>query len=193
VLTSDTVVRSCAETGGAGRLLLSPSGKRASVPNKGRPALRLLRSRRTPDPGVCRSPGAVQSATRPVLRRLGSQPRNAADRGAPLSRRYACLRRPGCPASGVQSNQEGNLPLVPWVPHLTKADIRSYIAGTGSLGADRHVRTCPYCALRAANATTDAVWWERRGPLGRLVRVDVSQEIDKLLAEMAEEQRHDAA
>jgi hypothetical protein len=91
-----------------------------------------------------------------------------------------------------QSKQDGNLLLVSWVPHFTKADIRSYIAGTGSVGADRHVRICPFCAHRVADAATGAAWWERRGVLGRLVRVDVSQ-VDELLAEIAEEQRHDAA
>jgi hypothetical protein len=99
-------------------------------------------------------------------------------------------RIPFAPA-GVNRSRAGNLFLVSWVPHLTKADIRRYIAGAGSVGADRHVRICPYCSLRVAAAATDAVWWERRGPLGRLVRVDVSQ-VDELLAEIAEEQRHDA-
>jgi hypothetical protein len=38
-----------------------------------------------------------------------------------------------------------------------------------------------------------AVWWERRGPLGRLVRLDNSQAVDELLAEIAREQRREAA
>jgi hypothetical protein len=93
---------------------------------------------------------------------------------------------------GCQPKLSGNLVLVTWVPHLTKADIRAYTAGTASVDADEHVRICPYCALRVSDAATGAMWWERRGLLGRLVRVDVSR-VDELLAEIAEEQRHDAA
>jgi len=46
---------------------------------------------------------------------------------------------------------------------------------------------------RLADAAQSAVRWERRGLLGRLVRIDPSQEIDELLAEIEEEQRRHAA
>ena len=36
-------------------------------------------------------------------------------------------------------------------------------------------------------------WWERRGPLGRLVRLNNTQAVDELLTEIAREQRRDAA
>jgi hypothetical protein len=77
------------------------------------------------------------------------------------------------------------VPLV----HLTGADIRSYVDGVWSPETDRHVRVCPYCAQRLGDAAQGAVWWERRGLLRRLVRVDASQMIDELLAEIEAEQR----
>jgi hypothetical protein len=77
--------------------------------------------------------------------------------------------------------------------HLTDADIRRYVDGVPSAGADRHVRLCVYCAQQLADAAMRAVWWERRGPLGRLVRIDNSQAVDELLAEIEREQRRDAA
>jgi hypothetical protein len=59
---------------------------------------------------------------------------------------------------------------------------------------ERHVRICVGCALRLADAAQDAVGWERRGFLGRLVRLDNAQAVDELIAEIAsEEQRRDAA
>ena len=77
--------------------------------------------------------------------------------------------------------------------HLTDVDIRRYVAGTVDTETERHVRICVCCALRLANAALHAVWWERRGPLGRLVRVDNSRAVDELLAEIAKEQRREAA
>jgi hypothetical protein len=77
--------------------------------------------------------------------------------------------------------------------HLTDADIGRYVAGVPSAEADRHVRLCVYCAQQLAAAAMRAVWWERRGPLGRLVRIDNSQAVDELLTEIAREQRRDAA
>ncbi len=38
-----------------------------------------------------------------------------------------------------------------------------------------------------------AYWWERRGLLGRLVRLNNTQAVDELLTEIAREQRRDAA
>jgi hypothetical protein len=55
------------------------------------------------------------------------------------------------------------------------------------------VRVCVCCALRLAEAAIQAFWWERRGPLGRLVRLNNTQAVDELLAEIAREQRRDAA
>jgi hypothetical protein len=77
--------------------------------------------------------------------------------------------------------------------HLADVDIRRYVAGTVDPETERHVRVCVCCALRLADAALHAVWWERRGPLGRLVRIDNSQAVDELLAEIAREQRREAA
>ena len=54
------------------------------------------------------------------------------------------------------------------------------------------MRICVCCALRLADAAPRAVWWERRGFLGRLVRLENSQAVEELLAEIAREQRPDA-
>ena len=77
--------------------------------------------------------------------------------------------------------------------HLSDADIRRYVAGDLDPEMERHIRICVCCALRLGVAAVQAVWWERRGPLRRLVRVDSSQVVDELLAEIAREQRRDAA
>ena len=77
--------------------------------------------------------------------------------------------------------------------HLADTDIRRYVAGTEKPETERHVRICVCCALRLADAAQHAVWWERRGPLGRLVRVDNAQAVDELLAEIAKEERRNAA
>ena len=79
------------------------------------------------------------------------------------------------------------------VPHLADADIRRYVTGTVDPEMERHVRVCVCCALRLADAAMQAYWWERRGPLGRLVRLNNTQAVDELLAEIAKEQRRDAA
>jgi len=76
--------------------------------------------------------------------------------------------------------------------HLSDEDIRRYVAGMSSVETERHVRLCIFCAQRLGDAAQRAVRWERRGVLGRLVRIDYSQEIDELLAEIEEEQRHAA-
>jgi hypothetical protein len=88
--------------------------------------------------------------------------------------------------------ERGNL-LVQLLAHLNDADIRLYVAGTVNPETERHVRICVCCALQLADAAQRAVWWERRGPLGRLVRVENSQAVEELLAEIAREQRPDAA
>ena len=77
--------------------------------------------------------------------------------------------------------------------HLADADIRRYVAGSVDPETERHVRICVCCALRLADAAQQAVWWERRGPLGRLVRIDNSRAVDELLSEIARDQRHEAA
>jgi hypothetical protein len=77
--------------------------------------------------------------------------------------------------------------------HLSEADIGRYVAGTASMEAERHVRICVSCMQRLGDAAQRAVLWERRGPLGRLVRIEPSQVIDELLAEIEEEQRRHAA
>jgi hypothetical protein len=77
--------------------------------------------------------------------------------------------------------------------HLTDADIRRHVDGIVNPETERHVRICVSCALRLAAAAQQAVWWERRGPLRRLVRVNNAQAADELLAEIAREQRREAA
>ena len=76
--------------------------------------------------------------------------------------------------------------------HLSDEDVRRYVAGMSSVETERHVRLCIFCAQRLGDAAQRAAHWERRGILGRLVRIDSSQEIDELLAEIEEEQRHAA-
>jgi hypothetical protein len=83
--------------------------------------------------------------------------------------------------------------LVQLLAHLNDADIRRYVAGTESPETERHVRIYVCCALRLADAAQRAVWWERRGFLGRLVRLENSHPVEELLAEIAREQRPDAA
>ena len=77
--------------------------------------------------------------------------------------------------------------------HLADADIRRYVTGTVDPETERHVRVCVCCALRLADGAMQAYWWERRGPLGRLVRLNNAQAVDELLSEIAREQRRDAA
>jgi hypothetical protein len=77
--------------------------------------------------------------------------------------------------------------------HLTQADIRREVAGTPSTETHRHARVCVACAERLAEAALNAVRWERRGLLGRLVRIDVPQMVDELLAEIEAERKRSAA
>jgi hypothetical protein len=77
--------------------------------------------------------------------------------------------------------------------HLTDGDIRRYVAGDHDPETERHIRICVCCALWLGVAAVQAVWWERRGPLGRLVRAESSEVVDELLADIAKEQRRDAA
>jgi len=44
-----------------------------------------------------------------------------------------------------------------------------------------------------ASAAQRVAWWERRGPLQRLVKIDPAHEIDELLAQIEEDRRLDAA
>jgi hypothetical protein len=76
--------------------------------------------------------------------------------------------------------------------HLSDEDIRRYVAGMSSVETERHVRLCIFCAQRLGDAAQRAAHWERRGIFGWLVRIDYSQEIEELLAEIEEEQRHAA-
>jgi hypothetical protein len=82
---------------------------------------------------------------------------------------------------------------MPLPAHLSEAEIGRYIAGTASAETERHVRICVSCMQRLGDAAQRAVQWERRGLLGRLVRIDPSQVIDELLAEIDEERRRHAA
>jgi hypothetical protein len=82
---------------------------------------------------------------------------------------------------------------MPPLAHLSEVDIRRYIAGTGSLNTERHVRVCVFCIQRLGEASQLVVRWERRGLLGRLVRIDSSPVVEELLAEITEGQRRDAA
>jgi hypothetical protein len=110
-------------------------------------------------------------------------------RGSSTLRVWGTLRAPRtCQASvSVQS------PLLVQATHLADADIRSYVAGTVNPQTERHMRLCVCCALRLADAAQRAIWWERRGLLGCLVRVENSQAVEELLVEIAREQRRDAA
>jgi hypothetical protein len=64
--------------------------------------------------------------------------------------------------------------------HGTQEQLRSYLDGTLD-GAtlerlDAHVSNCLPCALALADAGASAARWERRGLLGRLVRVEHREE-----------------
>ena len=83
-------------------------------------------------------------------------------------------------------------PLMPLLAHLSEADIGRYVAGTASTETERHARICVSCMERLGNAAQRAVLWERRGLLGRLVRIDPSQAVEELLTEIQEEQRRHA-
>jgi hypothetical protein len=81
---------------------------------------------------------------------------------------------------------------VPLLFHLSEADIRRYVAGRPSLETERHVRVCIFCMHRLSDAAMREARWERRGLLGRLVRVDRSP-VDELIKEIeAELGRHAA-
>jgi DNA-binding transcriptional regulator PaaX len=82
---------------------------------------------------------------------------------------------------------------VPLASHLTEADIRRYVAGIRSEQTERHVRLCIFCMHRLAEAAQRETRWERRGLLGRLVRIEPSQTVDELMAEIEDELRHHAA
>jgi hypothetical protein len=82
---------------------------------------------------------------------------------------------------------------VPLLAHLTEAEIRRYIAGSRSLQTERHVRLCIFCMHRLADAAQRMVGWERRGLLGRLVRIDYSEAVEELVAEIEDELRRHAA
>jgi hypothetical protein len=82
---------------------------------------------------------------------------------------------------------------MPLLAHLSDEDIARYVAGCPSTETDRHVRVCLSCAQRLADAAQRVCRWERRGVLGRLVRVDPAQMIDELLVELDEHQTPHAA
>jgi hypothetical protein len=83
--------------------------------------------------------------------------------------------------------------VVPFVAHLSEGDIARYVAGCPSIETDRHVRVCLSCAQRLADAAQRVCRWERRGLLGRLVRIDPARMVDELLAELQDKQTPDAA
>ena len=82
---------------------------------------------------------------------------------------------------------------MPYVSHLTEADIRRSVAGTASEQTERHVRLCIFCAHRLAEVAQRETHWERRGPLRRLVRIDPSRDVDELMIEIEDELRRNAA
>ena len=82
---------------------------------------------------------------------------------------------------------------MPLLAHLSEADIRRYVAGRPSLETERHARVCVFCMQRLSDAAVMETRWERRGLLGRLVRIDYSREIDDLVAEIESELRRHAA
>jgi hypothetical protein len=81
---------------------------------------------------------------------------------------------------------------VPPLAHLTDADIQRYVAGVPSVETERHVRVCLNCAQRLGDAAQRVVRWERRGPLGRLVRIDPPQMIEELLHGIDDDRSHAA-
>jgi hypothetical protein len=82
---------------------------------------------------------------------------------------------------------------MPLLAHLSEWDIARYVAGCPSTETDRHVRVCLACAQRLADASQRVYRWERRGILGRLVRIDPAQMVDELLAEIEEHETPHAA
>jgi hypothetical protein len=78
---------------------------------------------------------------------------------------------------------------MPFLAHLSELEIRRLRRWNGESGGERHVRFCISCMKRLADAGQHRFCWERRGLLGRLVRIDPAQEIDELLAQIEEEQR----
>jgi hypothetical protein len=82
---------------------------------------------------------------------------------------------------------------LPLLAHLTDADIQRYVAGVPSMETERHVRVCVSCAQRLGDAAQRIHRWERRGPLGRLVRIDPPQMIEELLAGTGPDDRSHAA
>jgi hypothetical protein len=56
--------------------------------------------------------------------------------------------------------------------HLSDESIQRHLDGKRDPEVGEHLAVCLSCAFRAAGAADDRVRWERRGPLGRLVRVD---------------------
>jgi hypothetical protein len=82
---------------------------------------------------------------------------------------------------------------MPFLGHLSELEIRRCVAGSVGLEAERHLCFCSWCMERLAEAGRHRFCWERRGLLGRLVRIDPAQEIDELLAQIEEERRFDAA
>jgi hypothetical protein len=81
---------------------------------------------------------------------------------------------------------------VPPLAHLTDADIQRYVAGVPSVETERHVRVCLNCAQRLGDAAQRVVRWERRGLLGRLVRIDPPQMIEELLHGIDDDRSHAA-
>jgi hypothetical protein len=81
---------------------------------------------------------------------------------------------------------------VPPLAHLTEADIQRYVAGVPSVETERHVRVCLNCAQRLGDAAQRVVRWERRGLLGRLVRIDPPQMIEELLHGIDDDRSHAA-
>lgn len=82
---------------------------------------------------------------------------------------------------------------MPLLGHLSERDIARYVAGVPSTETDRHVRVCLPCAQRLADAAQRVCRWERRGLLGRLVRIDPERMVDELLAELQDRQTPHAA
>jgi len=93
----------------------------------------------------------------------------------------------------MRGTLEPKASAVPLLAHLSEADIRRYVAGRPSPQTERHVRVCVFCMQRLSDAAVRETRWERRGLLGRLVRIDYSREIDDLVAEIESELRRHAA
>ena len=71
--------------------------------------------------------------------------------------------------------------------HLSDDSIRLHLDGVRDPSVDAHLTLCLPCTLRVGGAAHAGIRWERRGMLGRLVRVPAEPQPTPLVA--AEQRR----